>query len=347
MKKCAFCNAEIEDNAKKCDYCEQECDPILELNTEIKPAPVVRKRRKNPWWAVVLSVFLAFGIFFSAAFGTGFVLLRQAISSATIETVVKDVDIFSIPIDDGTVLDKVEEVFKESGNEYLENMTTEDIQRIAEEAGLQDALSDIMGQVSDLMTGKTTEIDISAEQLMVLVEDNLDLIEETTGYRLTEDDLDSLETVLTEQTEAITKEINEQAAVLLEQPAVKTTMTTVKIAISPAIPIAAFVVTGLCVLFVLLLLRRKEGTFMYAGIPALILAIILGVIYGGAEVIKAYALAMISVPDTILAMVDSIIAAVLNPVMYAAIICGAVGIVCIILFIVLKICIGKSKKYAK
>ncbi len=349
MKKCTFCNAEIDDNAVRCEYCEQDCPapaPAFAptLADEKRPAP--KKRRKNAWWAVILCVILAFGIFFSATMGTGFVLLRQALSSATIETVVKDVDIFSIPIEDGTVLDKVEEVFKESGNEYLENMTAEDIRRIAEEAGLQEQLSNVMSQVSDLLTGKTTEIDISAEQIMVLVEDNIDLIEETTGYRLTKDDLAQLESVITEHTETITEELNQQAAILLEEPAVKTTVTTVQIAVSPVIPIAAFGVTALCALLVLLLLRRKEGVFMYVGIPTLILGIILGVAYGGSELIKAYALAMVRIPASMTAIVNSVIAAILNPVLYAAIICGAVGVVCIILFIIIKICVGrKYKKY--
>lgn len=349
MKKCTFCNAEIDDNAVKCEYCEQECPaPQAEVKAspapEKKPAP--KRRRKNAWWAVILCVILSFAIFFSATMGTGFVLLRQAVSSATIETVVKDVDIFSIPIENGTVLDKVEEVFKESGNEYLENMTAEDIRRIAEEAGLQEELSGIMSQVSDLLTGKTTELDISAEQLMVLVEDNIDLIEETTGYRLTEDDLAQLEVVLTEQTEAITQEINKQAAVLLEEPAVKTTVTTVQIAVSPVIPTVAFIVTGVCILLVLLLLRRKEGVFMYTGIPVLILAVVLGMAYSGSELIKTYALAMVTIPASMTAIVNSVIAAILTPVLYAAIICAAVGVVCIILFIIIKICVGRKHKKA-
>lgn len=347
MKKCAYCNAELEDNAKVCEYCMQECDPILELETNIAPVTVVKKRRKNPWWAVVLCVFLAMGVFFSAAMGTGFVLLRRAISSATIETVVKEVDIFSIPVGNGTVLDKVEEAFKQSGNETLAEFTAEDIQRIAEEAGLQDALSDIVGQVSDLLTGKTTELDISAEQIMVLIEDNADLIEETTGHRLTEDDLAQLEAALTEQTEAITREINEQAAVMLSDPTVKTTVTTVQIAVSPTIPVVAFIVTGVCVLLVFVLLRRKEGTFMYAGIPTLILGIVLGMAYGGSEIIKSYALAMIPVPASMTAVINSVIKAILDPVLYASVICAVTGIVCIIAFIILKVCIKRSKKYAK
>lgn len=344
MKKCAFCNAEAEDNAVKCEYCGQEFGGIQDIRPTVENKPQPKKRRRrNSAWSVALCVFLAIGVFFTCLAGSAFVLLGNAVNGKTIRTVVEKTDILSVPVGDGTVLDKVEEVFKNSGSEALAALDSEEIRAIAEQAGLNEALSGLLNQTAGYLTGEYENINISAEQIMVIIEDNIENIYEATGYEITENDLEQIEKALGEHTETI----NQAATEMLADPVMQTTVSTVRFAVGPTVPVTAFVIAGVFALIMLLVLRRKEGVFMYVGIPVLLIGAVYFVIYGMSSTIKTLLFSYAPMSATVTNIAETVISVILNPLLYTAIICAATGAVCIILFIVIHTVIHKSKKYAK
>ncbi len=344
MKKCAYCNAAAEDDAVKCEYCGQEFGGIQQIQPTVENKPLPKKRRRrNSAWSVILCVFLAIGVFLTCLAGSGFVLLGNAVNGRTIETVVEKTDILSIPVGDGTVIDKVEEVFKNSGNETLAAMDADEIRAIAEQAGLNEALSGILDQAAGYLTGEYESIDISADQIIVIIEDNIENIYEATGYRITEKDLEQIKSALSEHTE----EINQAAAEMMSDPVMQTTVSTVRFAVGPTVPIVTFGLAGLFTIIMVLVLRRKEGTFMYVGIPALLIGIVYFAVYGMSSTIKAFVFSYVPMSATVTNIAETVISVILNPVLYTAIIAAVAGVVCIILYIVIHTLIGKSKKYAK
>lgn len=344
MKKCVYCNASLEDNAVKCEYCGQEPDGIQGIQSTVENKPMPKKRRrKNSVWSVILCVFLSIGIFLTCLAGSAFVLLGNAVNGKTIETVVEKTDILSIPVGDGTVIDKVEEVFKNSGNETLAAMSAEEIRALAEQAGLNQALSGLLDQAAGYLTGEYEDISVSADQIMVIIEDNIENIYEATGYRITEEDLKTIREALTEHTE----EINQAATEMMTDPVMQTTVSTVRFAVGPTVPAVTFGIAGGFLIIVLLILRRKEGTFLCAGIPALLIGILYFVVYGASSSIKALLFSYVSMSATVTNIAETVISVILTPILYTAIICAAVGIVCIVLYVVIHVIIGKSKKYAK
>ena len=315
---------------------------ISQDQPEIKSAPAPKKRRRrNSWWGVTLCVFLAIGVFVSSAVGTGFLLLRNAVAGDIVHTVVEKTDVLSLEIGGSTVVEKVEEVLKSSGNETLASMSAEDIRAFAENAGLDDAMKDLLDKAQDYLAGNTDSFEITPEQIMVLVEDNKQNIYDATGYEITDEDLAQIEAVLSEHTETI----NQATTEILENPAVKTTMTTINVAISPYIPIGAFCVTVLCVLLMIPLLRRKEGVFIFSGIPALLWGAVLAVIYGLSATITEFVISRIPLSATMLTLARTVLGVIFEPILLAAIIAGSIGFVFIILYIVLAIVM--KKKYAR
>lgn len=322
---------------------EQEKQDILDIHPEIKPSPAPKKRRRrNSWWGVTLCVFLAMAVFVSAAIGTGFLLLRNAVAGDIVHTVVEKTDVLSLEIGGSTVAEKVEEVLKSSGNETLASMSADDIRAFAENAGLDDAMKDLLGKAQDYLAGKTDSFEITPEQIMVLVEDNKQNIYDATGYEITEEDLAQIEDALYEHTETINRATTE----ILENPVVKTTMTTIEVAISPYISIGAFAVTAFCILLMIPLLRRKEGVFIFSGIPVLLLGIVLGVIFALSTTITEFVISHIPMAPTMLTVARTVLGVIFEPVLTAGIIAGCTGFVFIVLYIVLAIVIKKSKKYA-
>lgn len=343
MKKCVHCNAEAEDNAVKCEYCGQDFGGIQDIQPTVENKPQPKKRRRrNPAWAVILCVFLAIGVFLTSLAGSAFVLLGNAVNGKTIETVVEKTDILSVPVGDGTVLDTVEEMFKNSGSEALAALNSEEIRAIAEQAGLSEALSGLLDQATGYLTGKYENIEISADQIMVIIEDNIENIYEATGYRITESDLEKIRAALGEHTE----EINQAAAEIMADPIMKTTVSTVRFAVGPTVPVITFGVAGLFIVIMILVLRRKEGAFLYAGIPVLLIGVVYGVIYGMSSTIKALIFSYVPVSATVANIAETVISVILNPILYTAIICACVGVVSVILYIVIHSIIKKSKKYA-
>lgn len=316
---------------------------ILDIQPEIENTPAPKKkRRKNSWWGVTLCVFLAIGVFVSSAVGTGFLLLRNAVAGDIVHTVVEKTDVLSLEIGGSTVAEKVEEVLKSSGNETLASMSAEEIRAFAENAGLDDAMKDMITKAQDYLAGNAESFEITPEQILVLIEDNKQNIYDATGYEITESDLTQIEEVLSEHTETI----NQATSEILANPAVKTTMTTINIAISPAIPAAAFGVAALCVLLMIPLLRRKEGVFIFSGIPVLLWGAVLGAIYGLSATITEFVISNIPMPQTMLTVARTVLGVIFEPVLLAAIIAGSVGFIFIVLYIVLAIVMKKSKKYA-
>ena len=315
---------------------EQQTQP-----QEVK-APAKKRRRKNSWWGVTLCVFLAFGVFVSAAAGTGFLLLGNAVKGDIVHTVVEKTDVLSLEIGGATVVEKVEEVLKSSGNETLAAMSPEEIRAFAENAGLDEALKGLLDQAQNYLTGNSESFEITPEQIIVLVEDNKQNIYDATGYEITEEDLEQIESVLEEHTEII----NQAATEVLANPVVKTTMTTVNVVISPYIPIGCFAVCAVCVLLMIPLLRRKEGVFIFSGIPALLWGAVLGAIYGLSTTITEFVISNIPMPQTMLTVARTVLGVIFEPVLLAAIIAGSVGFIFIVLYIVLAIVMKKSKKYA-
>ncbi len=309
---------------------------VTEQAPEVKPAQK-KRRRKNSWWGVTLCVFLAIAVFASAAVGTGFLLLRNAVAGDIVHTVVEKTDVLSLEIGGSTVVEKVEEVLKSSGNETLASMSTEDIYAFAENAGLDEAMQGLLSQAQDFLAGKTDSFEITPEQIMVLVEDNKQNIYDATGYEITEEDLTQIEEALTEHTETI----NQATEQILADPVVKTTMTTINVAISPYIPIAAFAVTAVCILLMIPLLRRKEGVFIFSGVPVLLL----GVIFALSTTITEFIISNIPMAPTMLTVARTVLGVIFEPVLIAAIIAGSVGLVFIVLYIVLAIVM--KKKYAR
>lgn len=322
---------------------EQEGQDILDIQPEIKPSPAPKKRRrKNSWWGVTLCVFLAIGVFISAAVGTGFLLLRNAVAGDIVHTVVEQTDVLSLEIDGSTVAEKVEEVLKSSGNETLASMSAEDIRAFAENAGLDDALKDLLDRAQDYLAGNAENFEITPEQIMVLVEDNKQNIYDATGYEITDKDLEQIESALSEHTETI----NKATAEILADPVVKTTITSVNVVISPYISVGAFAVTAVCILLMIPLLRRKEGVFIFSGIPALLWGVILAVVYGLSATITEFVISKIPLSATMLTLARTVLNVVFEPVLTAGIIAGSIGLVFIVLYIVLAIVMKKSKKYA-
>lgn len=313
---------------------------VTEQAPEVKPAQK-KRRRKNSWWGVTLCVFLAIAVFASAAVGTGFLLLRNAVAGDIVHTVVEKTDVLSLEIGGSTVVEKVEEVLKSSGNETLASMSTEDIYAFAENAGLDEAMQGLLSQAQDFLAGKTDSFEITPEQIMVLVEDNKQNIYDATGYEITEEDLTQIEEALTEHTETI----NQATEQILADPVVKTTMTTINVAISPYIPIAAFAVTAVCILLMIPLLRRKEGVFIFSGVPVLLWGIALGVIFALSTTITEFIISNIPMAPTMLTVARTVLGVIFEPVPIAAIIAGSVGLVFIVLYIVLAIVM--KKKYAR
>lgn len=313
---------------------------VTEQIPEVKPAQK-KRRRRNSWWGVTLCVFLAIAVFASAAVGTGFLLLRNAVAGDIVHTVVEKTDVLSLEIGGSTVVEKVEEVLKSSGNETLASMSTEDIYAFAENAGLDEAMQGLLSQAQDFLAGKTDSFEITPEQIMVLVEDNKQNIYDATGYEITEEDLTQIEEALTEHTETI----NQATEQILADPVVKTTMTTINVAISPYIPIAAFAVTAVCILLMIPLLRRKEGVFIFSGIPVLLWGIALGVIFTLSTTITEFIISYIPMAPTMLTVARTVLGVIFEPILLAAIIAGSVGLVFIVLYIVLAIVM--KKKYAR
>ena len=313
---------------------------VTEQIPEVKPAQK-KRRRRNSWWGVTLCVFLAIAVFASAAVGTGFLLLRNAVAGDIVHTVVEKTDVLSLEIGGSTVVEKVEEVLKSSGNETLASMSTEDIYAFAENAGLDEAMQGLLSQAQDFLAGKTDSFEITPEQIMVLVEDNKQNIYDATGYEITEEDLTQIEEALTEHTETI----NQATEQILADPVVKTTMTTINVVISPYIPIAAFAVTAVCILLMIPLLRRKEGVFIFSGIPVLLWGIALGVIFTLSTTITEFIISYIPMAPTMLTVARTVLGVIFEPILLAAIIAGSVGLVFIVLYIVLAIVM--KKKYAR
>ena len=313
---------------------------VTEQIPEVKPAQK-KRRRRNSWWGVTLCVFLAIAVFASAAVGTGFLLLRNAVAGDIVHTVVEKTDVLSLEIGGSTVVEKVEEVLKSSGNETLASMSTEDIYAFAENAGLDEAMQGLLSQAQDFLAGKTDSFEITPEQIMVLVEDNKQNIYDATGYEITEEDLTQIEEALTEHTETI----NQATEQILADPVVKTTMTTINVAISPYIPIAAFAVTAVCILLMIPLLRRKEGVFIFSGIPVLLWGIALGVIFTLSTTITEFIISNIPMAPTMLTVARTVLGVIFEPILLAAIIAGSIGLVFIVLYIVLAIVM--KKKYAR
>lgn len=344
MKKCAYCNAEAEDNAVKCEYCGQEFGSIQEIQPTVENKPMPKKRRRrNSAWSVILCVFLAIGVFLTCLAGSAFVLLGNAVNGRTIETVVEKTDILSIPVGEGTVIDKVEEVFKNSGNEALAKLDAEQIRAIAEQAGLNEALSGLLNQAAGYLTGDYEDISISADQIIVIIEDNIENIYEATGYRITDEDLKAIREALSQHTE----EINQAANEMMSDPVMQTTVSTVRFAVGPTVPAITFGLAAFFTLIMVLILRRKEGTFMFVGIPAILIGVVYFVIYGTSSTIKALLFSYVPMSATVTNIAETVISVILTPILYTAIICAAAGVVCIILYVVIHVLIGKSKKYAK
>ncbi len=321
----------------------QEEQDILDIQPEIKPSPAPKKRRrKNSWWGVTLCTFLAMGVFVSSAVGTGFLLLRNAVAGDIVHTVVEQTDVLSLEIDGSTVVEKVEEVLKSSGSEALASMSAEDIRAFAESAGLDDALKDLLDKAQDYLAGNAEGFEITPEQIMVLVEDNRQNIYEATGYEITDEDLKQIENALSQHTETI----NKATAEILENPAVKTTVTSINVVVSPYLSIGAFIVTAVCVLLMIPLLRRKEGVFIFSGIPALLWGVILAVVYALSATITEFVISKIPLSATMLTLARTVLNVVFEPVLTSGIIAGSIGLVFIVLYIVLAIVIKKSKKYA-
>lgn len=314
---------------------EQQTQP-----QEVK-APAKKRRRKNSWWGVTLCVFLAFGVFVSAAAGTGFLLLRNAVKGDIVHTVVEKTDVLSLEIGGTTVVEKVEEVLKSSGNETLAAMSPEEIRAFAENAGLDEALKGLLDQAQNYLTGNSESFEITPEQIIVLVEDNKQNIYDATGYEITEEDLEQIEGVLEEHTETI----NQAATEVLANPVVKTTMTTVNVVISPYIPIGCFAVCAVCVLLMIPLLRRKEGVFIFSGIPAILWGGALIAVFVLSSTITEFVIAQIPMSAAVMTVARTVLSAIFDPVLKAGIIAASAGAVFVIIYIVLAIVL--KARYAK
>ena len=127
---------------------------------------------------------------------------------------------------------------------------------------------------------------------------------------------------------------------------VKTTITSVNVVISPYISVGAFAVTAVCILLMIPLLRRKEGVFIFSGIPALLWGVILAVVYGLSATITEFVISKIPLSATMLTLARTVLNVIFEPVLTAGIIAGSIGLVFIVLYIVLAIVMKKSKKYA-
>lgn len=348
MKKCPFCNAQIEDSAVKCDFCGESSDPVLALKSNTESPKNILVRRKNSAVSIVFSVLLTIALVFSATVGICFLLLRNALSGKVIETAVQttiqNTDILEMPIgDSGTVVEAVEDVFKSTGNEQLAQLTTEEIKELAKEAGLDEAVTRLLNQFSGYLTGEQSEFSISTEEIMDIINDNLDGIESATGYRPTQEDLSIIETTLDEQTE----EINRVATEVLSAPTVSTTVTTVRFAVGPTVPVIMGVVSALCILIILLILRRKEGVFLFTGIASAVVALFFGAAYVFSDVILSAVVSSAQLNATVLAVIDTVMAAVMSPVLTTVIILAGIFALCIALYVTVAILMKKSKKYAQ
>lgn len=298
-----------------------------------KKAPAKKRRRRNSWWGVTLCLILAFGVFVSAAAGTGFLLLRNAVAGDIVHTVVEKTDVLSLEIGGTTVVEKVEEVLKSSGNETLASMTTDEIRAFAENAGLNDAMKNLLDQAQDYLMGNAESFEITPEQIIVLVEDNKQNIYDATGYEITDADLEQIEGVLEEHTETI----NQAATEVLANPAVKTTMTTVNVVISPYIPIACFAVCAVCILLMIPFLRRKEAVFVFSGMPALLLGGALTAVFALSSTITEFVIAQIPMPATMMTVARTVLSVIFEPILKAGIIAASVGVVFIIIHIILAV----------
>lgn len=343
MKTCPFCNAQIESSAETCVFCGGAQNDIMNVAPTIESKPMPKKkRRRNAWWATVLSIFLTIIMLFALSVGCAVTFVRAAFSDGVIEAVVEKTDILSIPVGDGTVLDAVEDVLKSSGNEALENMDAEEIRALAEKAKLNELLSSVLGQAGGFITGETEKIEISAEQITALLEQNKENIYDATGYYITEEDLETFEAEINTYTE----EINTITEQMFEDPATKATVSTFRFVVGPTIPIAAFSVAGVCALLMLAMLRRRETTFLFISVAGFLLGGALFGIYGGSEAVKNIIFGNFPIPEGYAAIADNIFSAVLNPVFNGAIIATVSAAVLLILYIVIACIMKKSKKYA-
>ncbi len=315
---------------------ENKKDDIMSIEPEIPSAKPVKARRKNSVGAMILCVFLAIGVFIFSLVGSAFAMVTQVFSKNTFEAVAESVEIKQIldmEIEGATVYDKIEEIAAKEGH----SISKEDIEEIADELDLDDTFADVLDQITKLATGESTEMSIDTDSIIDMLEDNRELIKEKTGYEITRENLREIEDVLQENAE----EINKTATEMFSQT--NTTVTTaVKIALSPVIPIIMFGIVALFVVIMLCVLRKKETTLMFVGIPALLVGLIYSAAYFCSGIATKYAFGMLEIEEYIKNIVNQVLSALLNHVMWGGLIAIGIGVLFIVLYAV--ICAVARKK---
>ncbi|GEM_PF-6827279 len=303
----------------------------------------------------ILAVFLAIALSVSCFVVCFIGALRQMVTPESISGVfstetIKTLDIGSmitekeIPIGENTVI--IEDgdtagdiVGKVVGAFSGEEVTGEQLDKLIADSGLDAFINDKIAAYIDVFTGQAESAGIKTEEIKELFINNKDLIKETTGYEITEQDIQAIDTMLTEKggeeilpitKEEITEVIGGTVNPELGGNILAGVMGVVTYLLSSEFFTLCIIITAvIAVLIFVCFIFRFDSTLNAYGYAALIAGIFVGLL---PLIIKAIGnLGIEGVSSFIVTLASQ-----MDPLLIAAAIAIGVGIVCLIVGKILK-----------
>ncbi len=225
---CKFCGNEIEETAKFCRGCgasREEADNVVEgeaVDPIITEEPIPdeafaeipeieepkaetvfesdnsqtiaeedsKPLRKRPHFLISLLCFIFMLIIFNLEMIFGaLIAIRLTTSESAVSKVVSDIDFASIEIDvDGESKTFAEAIISEVTNK---DVSDEDVEKIIEEFEGEEYFTGVITDLTEYMFngGKAPKLD--ADELTDVIEDNKKIIEDVTGEKISDDELDN------------------------------------------------------------------------------------------------------------------------------------------------------------
>lgn len=234
---CIICGNELSDTAKFCNSCgakierepeiiepenvetvisQEPAEPAMSTETIIEepevvmtalgeePAVDTRPLRKKPHFLISLLCFLFMIVVFGLEMALGSIItLKFTTSKGAVEKAIESIDITSIELNvDGENKTFAEVILNEVTDEDVKQ---EDIDKVIEKFEGQEYFSGVIVDLTDfaLNGGEAPKLDV--DELAGVIEDNKELIEEVTGEKIGDEEIDNFK----KSAETFVEEFNE------------------------------------------------------------------------------------------------------------------------------------------
>ena len=221
---CKKCGAELKDGAKFCGSCGNPVAAAPQREPEFTqptPAPqpqynqpqynqqprpvqyvpqynVVKPQKKTNAVKIVFSVILAVLFFANLIAALTFTALRATVSEEGVVTIFREADIANVEIEDNGVKKTVADLVYEKlpADMHGENgISREGLKKILEDRGFKSDFAQLVGNFVGHMMGNKNKV-VTKDDIMNLIRNNEDMIQEKSGYVMTDEDYREIEKLL-------------------------------------------------------------------------------------------------------------------------------------------------------